>query len=131
LYFLHYQILTINLYLYIKGIPLLTALHFFSHFILILIFNFIIVLWSLCHFLFFSTIFGIGSGDGFELKERWKSGFELKEKWGSGLVYFQNQLNFINIYFISILFLFLLFCNCFFIYNFFKRTVKYKENSPK
>jgi len=36
------------LYIYIKGIPLLTAL-FFSYFIFILIFNFIIVLWSLCH----------------------------------------------------------------------------------
>jgi len=44
----------------------------------------------------------------------------------SDLIYFQNQLHFINI-----LFLFLLFYNCFFIYNFFKRTVKYKENSPK
>jgi len=32
---------------YIKGIPFL---NFFSYFILILIFNFIIVLWSLCHF---------------------------------------------------------------------------------
>jgi len=78
-------------------------------------------------FLIFSTIFGIRSGGDSELKEMWRNNYELKERWMSGLIYFQNQLHFINI-----LFLFLLFCNCFFyIYNFFKRTVKYKENSPK
>ena len=39
--------------------------------------------------IFFSTIFGIRSGGGFELKERWKSGgYELKK-----MVYFQNQLH--------------------------------------
>ena len=64
-------------------IPLLTALNFFSHFILILIFNFIIVLWSLCPFLFFLQylVYVVG---GFELKERWKSGFEWKEMWRNG-----------------------------------------------
>ena len=49
------------------------------------------------------------------------------------LVYFQNQLHFINILYINILFYsyFLLFCNCCFYIYFFKRTIKYKENSPK
>jgi len=64
-------------------IPLLTALNFFSHFILILIFNFIIIVWSLCHFLFCSTIFGIRSGGGFGLKEMWRNNYELKERWMS------------------------------------------------
>jgi len=67
-------------------------------------------------FLIFSTIFCIRSGDDFELKERWKSGFELKEmwrnnyelkeRWMSDLIYFQNQLHFINILYINILFYF-------------------------
>jgi len=36
---------------------------------------------AIVSFLIFSTIFGIRSGDSFELKKRWKSGFEWKKMW--------------------------------------------------
>ena len=45
-----------NLYLYIKGIPFLTALKFFSYFIIRLIFCFISLFWLLGHFLLFKNI---------------------------------------------------------------------------